>query len=102
METEKTYVPPPPLEADIIDMARWLAAVAAVGGTPEHLDVTAASHQASVTLSSERDMASWSLTIGAVQRDSVGDALGTMLWAATVDPSLWQIELCAHLPGSPR
>lgn len=98
-QPQQPNVPPPLLSADITEMLRWTAAVSALVGHPESVEIQASVRTISCTFRDCEVMDLWATAISAVSADSVPDALGTIVRATTKDQSLWHVTLYAHLPA---
>lgn len=101
-QPQQPNVPPPPLSADVTEMLRWTAAVSALVGHPESVEIQASVRTISCTFRDSEIMDFWATAISAVSADSVPDALGATVRATTTDSSLWRVMLYAHLPAVSR
>jgi hypothetical protein len=94
--------PPPPIDADITEALRWIAAVSALCGNPDGVEVQASISQVVVLIGDLIVFHRWADATGATILDPQEDPLGISAVAitravATEDTTRWEIVLCTHV-----
>lgn len=97
-EPHEAPAPPPPVEAEIDEVFRWLATVSATLGAPDGVDVSATIRHVSVAAPDQAFFARWMAAIGAVARTNRHDALGSTVIATTPKTDRWTVTVHAHVP----
>jgi len=99
MEPKTANTPPPPISADITEALRWGAAVAALAGHPDSIEIQARVRTILITFCDIDVMKLWAITIGETLRTSVSDELGATTRVFTTERALWHVTLYAHVPA---
>ncbi len=86
-------VPPPPVDADITEALRWVAAVSAMAGLPDRVEIATSGSEIRVYLGSVTLLDRWLTLAGATPGTPTKDSLGVLAWAMTTNTALWEVTV---------